>query len=62
MKLLGWVLDISYTFESYTFVHNTLFCQLFDISSKNSMFLKSFNSEMWDIEVWLTDYDKILNF
>ena len=55
MKLLGWVLDISYTFESYTFVPNTLLGQLFDISSKNAIFLKTFNSETWDIEAWLTD-------
>ena len=38
IKLLGWVLYISYTFESYTFVLNTLFGQLFDILSKNFTF------------------------
>ena len=55
IKLLGWVLYISYTFESYTFVLNTLFGQLFDILSKNFIFLKTFNSEILYIEVWFTD-------
>ena len=55
IKLLGWVLYISYTFESYTFVLNTLFGQLFDILSKKFIFLKTFNSEISYIEVWFTD-------
>ena len=39
----------------YTFVPNTLFGQLLDISPKNFIFLKSFNSECSYIEVWFTD-------
>ena len=39
----------------YTFVPNKSFGQLLDISSKNFVFLKTFNSEFSYIEVWLTD-------
>ena len=39
----------------YTFVPNKLFGQLLDISPKNSIFLKTFNSEFSCIEVWFTD-------
>ena len=39
----------------YTFVPNKSFGQLLDISSKNFVFLKTFNSEFSYIEVWFTD-------
>ena len=39
----------------YTFVPNKPFCQLLDISPKNFIFLKTFNSELLYIEVWFTD-------
>ena len=39
----------------YTFVHNKSFCQLLDISPKNYVFLKTFNSELSYINVWFTD-------
>ena len=39
----------------YTFVSNSSFCQLLDISLKIFIFLKSFNSEFSYIEVWFTD-------
>ena len=39
----------------YTFVPNTSFRQLLDISPKNFMFLKTFNSEFSYIEGWFTD-------
>ena len=39
----------------YTFVSNKLFGQLLDISPKNFIFLKTFNSEFSDTEVWFTD-------
>ena len=39
----------------YIFVPNKLFGQLLDISPKNSIFLKTFNSEFSCIEVWFTD-------
>ena len=41
----------------YTFVPNKSFGQLFDISSKNFIVLKEFNSEFPYIEVWFTDQD-----
>ena len=41
--------------ELYTFVPNKLFGQLLDISCKNFVFLKTFNSEFSNIEVWFTD-------
>ena len=40
---------------SYTFVPNKSFGQLLDISPKNFILLKSFNSEFSYIEVWFTD-------
>ena len=39
----------------YTFISNKLFDQLLDISNKNLIFLKTFNSEFSYIEVWCTD-------
>ena len=39
----------------YTFVPNKLFCELLDISPKNFIFIKTFNSEFSYIEVWFTD-------
>ena len=39
----------------YTFVPNKSFGQLLDISPKNFLFLKTFNSEFSYIEVWFTD-------
>ena len=39
----------------YTFVPDKCFGQLLDISPKNFIFLKTFDSEFSYIEVWLTD-------
>ena len=39
----------------YTFVSNKPFGCLLEISSKNQIFLKKFNSECQDIKVWFTD-------
>ena len=39
----------------YTFVPNKSFGQLLDISSKEFIFLKTFDSEFSYIEVWFTD-------
>ena len=39
----------------YTFVPNKSFGELLDISPKNVMFLKTFDSEFSYIKVWLTD-------
>ena len=39
----------------YTFVPKKSFSQLSDISSKNVMFLKTFDSEFSYIEEWFTD-------
>ena len=39
----------------YTFMPNKLFDQWLDISPKNAMFLKTFNSEFSHIEEWFTD-------
>ena len=39
----------------YTFITNKSFGQLIDISPKNFIFLKIFNSEFSYIEVWFTD-------
>ena len=39
----------------YTFVPNKSFGQLLDISLKNFIFFKHFNSEFSYIEVWFTD-------
>ena len=45
----------------YTFVPNKSFGQLLDISPKNFIFLKAFDSEFSYIEVWFTDqYSKPL--
>ena len=40
---------------SYTFVPNKSFGSSLQISSKNHAFLKTFNSEFHEIEVWFTD-------
>ena len=48
--------DISKIQEScIKFFPNKSFGQLLDISPKNVVFLKTFNSEFLDIEVWFTD-------
>ena len=39
----------------YTFVPDKSFGQLLGISSKNFIFLKTFNPEFWYIVVWFTD-------
>ena len=39
----------------YKFVPNKSFVHLLDISPKNLIFLKTFNSELSYIEVWFTD-------
>ena len=39
----------------YTFVPNKPFGSLLEISPKNHIFLKAFNSEFQDIRVWFTD-------
>ena len=39
----------------YKFVPNKSFVQLLDISPKNLIFLKTFNSELSYIDVWFTD-------
>ena len=39
----------------YTFVPNKPFGSLLEISSANHIFLKTFNSEFQDLEVWFTD-------
>ena len=39
----------------YTFVPNKLFGQLLDIFPEKFIFLKTFNSEFYDIAVWFTD-------
>ena len=39
----------------YTFVPNKQFGSLLEIYLTNHIFLKTFNSEFEDIEVWLTD-------
>ena len=39
----------------YTFVPNKSFGQLLDISPKNCIFLKTFNSKFSNIEVWFID-------
>ena len=39
----------------YTFVPNKPFDSLLEISVTNHIFLKTFNSEFQDIEVWFTD-------
>ena len=44
----------------YTFVPNKSFCQLLDISPKNFIFLKTFDSEFSYIELWFTDQNSKL--
>ena len=39
----------------YTFVPNKLFGSLLEISPTNHIFLKTFNSEYGEIEIWFTD-------
>ena len=39
----------------YTFVPNKPFGSLLEISPKNHILLKTFNSEYSEIEVWFTD-------
>ena len=39
----------------YTFVSNKSFGQSLDISSRNFIFLKTFDSEFSYIEIWFTD-------
>ena len=39
----------------YTFVPNKPFDSLLEVSPKNHIFLKTFNSEFQAIEVWFTD-------
>ena len=39
----------------YTFIPNKWFSQVLDISRKNFIFLKTFNSEFSYIKVWFTD-------
>ena len=39
----------------YTFVPNNPFGSLLEISPTNHIFLKTFNSEFQDIQVWITD-------
>ena len=39
----------------YTFVPNKPFGSLLEISSTNNIFLKTFNSEYNEVEVWFTD-------
>ena len=41
--------------ESYTFVPNKPFASLFEISPKNHIFLKTFNSEFQEIKIWFID-------
>ena len=43
----------------YTFVPNEPFRNLIEISPTNHIFLKTFNSEFQDIEVWFTDQNSI---
>ena len=39
----------------YTFVPNKAFGSLLEISPKNHVFLKTFNSEFQEIKMWFTD-------
>ena len=39
----------------YTFVPNKTFSSLLEISLRNHVFLKTFNSEFREIKVWFTD-------
>ena len=38
-----------------SFAPKKLFGQLLDVSPKNFIFLKKFNSECWYVEVWFPD-------
>ena len=54
------IVDSDYQEDSrvlYTFVPNKSFGQLLDISSKNFIPLKTFNSKFSYIEVWFTDHN-----
>ena len=44
----------------YTFVPKKLFAHLLDVSPKNFIFLKIFDSEFLYIEVWFTDQNSVL--
>ena len=44
----------------YKFILNKVFGQLLDISPKNLIFLKTFNSEFSFIEVWFIDLNSKL--
>ena len=41
----------------YTFLPNKSFGSLLEISPKNHIFLKTFNPEFQEIEVWFTDQE-----
>ena len=43
----------------YTFIPNKTFGQLLDISPKNYVFLKTFDSEFSYIQVWFTDQNSV---
>ena len=43
------------TIQGYTFVPNKQFGNLLEISPKNHVILKTFNSEFQAIKVWFTD-------
>ena len=46
----------------YKFVPDKSFCQFLDVSRKNFIFLKAFDSEFPYFEVWSTDQDsKVLD-
>ena len=58
MSLICNIVNNDYQQDSrvlYTFVPNKSFGQLLDISPKNFIFLKTFDSEFSYIEVWFTD-------
>ena len=44
----------------YTFVPNKTFGRLLEISPTNHVFLKTFNSEFQEIEIWFTDQTSTL--
>ena len=57
------IVDNDYQQDSrvlYIFVSNKSFGQLLDISLKNFIFLKTFNSEFLNIEVWFTEQNSKL--
>ena len=43
----------------YTFVPNKSFGSLLEISPTNHIFLKTFNSEFQEIEIWFTDQNSM---